>query len=667
MLKYGHPPFVAGNLLNLYNKIQKDPLVFPSQTKINPGLQDLLENMLRKDPNQRFTLDKVILHPWMRYPPPNPATAAALAAAAIACVDRGDIPAVTIKNPNLNMSFKPRMKALAQSVVGSAIDVIAPIRVQFTPPESYNDEEAAAMGKPVKGVNDEEMYQSIGLSMRGKSKNLKIKPRSSSASSSCVSEKEEVTDKKTEKTEKMEIMEKMEDGDMMLSGWGADVFEMVDASANSDSEDDSDDAVDVIVENTQPVTAVDSFNLNSKGVDECSRSISGEVDNLFTDYNVDVSCRSSMSDGSSDEEDNTLKIGNKQMTAKNNISNMSSMTNKHNEISETLSSIGRSDTNDELSSRGSMGKDEETLRSSRFRSQLSKRSVKEALSKEMRSKKNILECPSSERSSQVSSPTQGNSPSSNKYRHNKKFPPGILSTPSKNVRTDRSVDFTRSGDGDDEVDCPLSIEEFRMMMDTLATNGESMERTSHGSEERPVELVLDTLDFSSQLMNAYNGVGLAYHSEKGQRDFQEDRCCLIPDVAEMHIRELIEQQQKEGGGGIGSGNGGLKSGRGSFPTTAQKDKEALLHKISITCLFDGHNGSVCSEFLSRNFPKMLTNHERFLDKSPEFALIDVCRVIDGQVILFSSFLCYFLFFIFYFCYHFPLSFFNFYLFHIVSI
>jgi serine/threonine protein kinase len=58
MLKFGHPPFVAGNIMNLYNKIQNDPLVFPPHIKINPGLQDLIENMLKKDPNERYTLEK---------------------------------------------------------------------------------------------------------------------------------------------------------------------------------------------------------------------------------------------------------------------------------------------------------------------------------------------------------------------------------------------------------------------------------------------------------------------------------------------------------------------------------------------------------------------------------------------------------------------------------
>lgn len=34
MLRFGHPPFVAGNIIHLYNKIQTDELVFPAQVRL---------------------------------------------------------------------------------------------------------------------------------------------------------------------------------------------------------------------------------------------------------------------------------------------------------------------------------------------------------------------------------------------------------------------------------------------------------------------------------------------------------------------------------------------------------------------------------------------------------------------------------------------------------
>ena len=70
MLKFGHPPFVANNLMELSYKIINDPLVFPFP--INPGLQNLLENMMKKEVSERFTLPKVMNHPWIKHPPDAP-------------------------------------------------------------------------------------------------------------------------------------------------------------------------------------------------------------------------------------------------------------------------------------------------------------------------------------------------------------------------------------------------------------------------------------------------------------------------------------------------------------------------------------------------------------------------------------------------------------------
>lgn len=67
MLRFGHPPFVAKTIINLYNKIQNDPLVFPFP--IDNSLQDLLASMMIKDPQLRFTLNQVIAHSWLQIPP----------------------------------------------------------------------------------------------------------------------------------------------------------------------------------------------------------------------------------------------------------------------------------------------------------------------------------------------------------------------------------------------------------------------------------------------------------------------------------------------------------------------------------------------------------------------------------------------------------------------
>ena len=70
MLKYGHPPFVAGNIISLYNKIMHDPLTFPGGIPVDPLMKRLLEGMLTKNVEDRYRLSDVIQHEWMRKRPP---------------------------------------------------------------------------------------------------------------------------------------------------------------------------------------------------------------------------------------------------------------------------------------------------------------------------------------------------------------------------------------------------------------------------------------------------------------------------------------------------------------------------------------------------------------------------------------------------------------------
>lgn len=63
MLKFGNPPFVAKSAMQMFEKIQNDPLVFPFA--IDPLLQDLLTGMMVKGPQQRMTLLEVMGHPWV--------------------------------------------------------------------------------------------------------------------------------------------------------------------------------------------------------------------------------------------------------------------------------------------------------------------------------------------------------------------------------------------------------------------------------------------------------------------------------------------------------------------------------------------------------------------------------------------------------------------------
>ncbi|RHY35273.1 hypothetical protein DYB32_000226 [Aphanomyces invadans] len=70
MLKFGNPPFVAKSALQVFDKIQHDPLVFPFP--IDPILADFLSGIMTKDPSKRLALHEVMMHPWItkeRLPP----------------------------------------------------------------------------------------------------------------------------------------------------------------------------------------------------------------------------------------------------------------------------------------------------------------------------------------------------------------------------------------------------------------------------------------------------------------------------------------------------------------------------------------------------------------------------------------------------------------------
>jgi antitoxin component HigA of HigAB toxin-antitoxin module len=113
MLRFGHPPFLAGSIVLLYNKIINEPLVLPHA--IDPALQNLLEHMLEKDPEKRYTVDEVIRHPWLMQPPTT----------VVKSVSRRD-----------NFGVWP-------------------------PAPTYDKDERAAMDSPLKTANRDEMYSSI--------------------------------------------------------------------------------------------------------------------------------------------------------------------------------------------------------------------------------------------------------------------------------------------------------------------------------------------------------------------------------------------------------------------------------------------------------------------------------------------------------------------------
>jgi len=59
----GKPPFEAENNNETYRRITRVDLKFPAH--VSEGARDIITQLLRKDPNQRISLDKCLEHPWI--------------------------------------------------------------------------------------------------------------------------------------------------------------------------------------------------------------------------------------------------------------------------------------------------------------------------------------------------------------------------------------------------------------------------------------------------------------------------------------------------------------------------------------------------------------------------------------------------------------------------
>lgn len=180
MLRFGQPPFVASNVLALYNKILNDPLEFPP-VAIDPGLRNLLVNMLEKDPKLRYNMDQITNHPWLRFAPRVAPTAALFA-----------------PQPDLKSG-----KHVLQL------------------PDQYFNEEAEAMKCPQKTVDRDEIYQSIGFGVE-KQPNLEDDQEVGGIAGQGADD----------------------DEDIMATNWASDVFEQVDDADLDSSDDDSVDDED---------------------------------------------------------------------------------------------------------------------------------------------------------------------------------------------------------------------------------------------------------------------------------------------------------------------------------------------------------------------------------------------------------------------------------------
>ena len=65
----GDLPFKADLLPDLFESILNDPVVFPDSVVISDDLKDLILGLMKKDPEERLTMEQIQQHPWLRLSP----------------------------------------------------------------------------------------------------------------------------------------------------------------------------------------------------------------------------------------------------------------------------------------------------------------------------------------------------------------------------------------------------------------------------------------------------------------------------------------------------------------------------------------------------------------------------------------------------------------------
>lgn len=759
MLKFGRPPFVAKTILNLYHKIQNDPLVFPFEANIS--LQDLFRGMLEKDPTKRLTLTQVINHPWLLTPPVTESEP-------LSKYSEGNIStnaSVVLQGQNINLHGNSvEANASHQSIDRNqgnkySSDVV----YGFQPPANYEHDERNAMQQSMNIVNEDDIYTSIGIGRQ-----LQQLKGNEGKDDICATPNQ---DKRANRNDDMgEIVEVEED--IMHTNWGNDVFEIVDDTTGLESDDnDSDDSVD------------------DNGED--SRTDRSSISPIIVDSKKILPMKKAsqplLSRQGSRSEDDKAEFG-----AQENHSAQSSEQNIDNRGTVMTGHHGSTDSRDNIRKnslpriqqnvRDSMEKEEEERRVKRFQHLHSKKTsttampagasdhsnhanlphtevatqsghrkpsidIVTSMSKHSLQKlKNASNCNSSADSSNNSSaysisdmymsPKQalvsshsttrlvprktsaqkvtsstnakGSSSSSfNEMKESSLSPSGSSnregniysfaaadthhenSTPSKDIHTNHveirdssggiyvtkggarisSKPSSKSGskttsrrnsresnhisvstlsglakgaieqrvnvhggnnsdDGSDDQDLidetnALSMEAFNSLMDTLSTQ----------PKLATAETIDSSIDITSQIFksnhdaviyplanrNKYNNIACAYHSEQGHRLDQEDRCILFPIIEPSLLSNSLETQIDE--------NSHIME---------------RYQRISIGCIFDGHSGMTCSQYLSEEFVKAVIKHKSFLSSeksSMETVIIDTCKELDSKVCLVYSCKC----------------------------
>jgi hypothetical protein len=171
------------------------------------------------------------------------------------------------------------------------------------------------------------------------------------------------------------------------------------------------------------------------------------------------------------------------------------------------------------------------------------------------------------------------------------------------------------------------MEQFGAIMDTLTSRSlpQTYEEEEKEIECSPVNVSIQSSALSAEFRNHLNGIGAGFHQERGNRDSQEDRCLLITDLSTVYTA----------GHRVENGSGREQRRRQRELSSPDDELDAykvdVFKRFSMACLFDGHSGSACTEYLHQNFAQTLTAHPNILRKAPVAALQDVFRTLDRMV------------------------------------
>lgn len=599
MLCFGHPPFIASNIMSLYFKIQNDQLVFPMS--IDNGLRELLENMLVKDPTKRFSLQQVIMHPWMRQPPAAVRTSISA------------LPTVADKASAVRGGGGGGAIGHGHTTRGTT----GMLSTSFAPPPSYHREEAAAMEGPVNTVEPEELYRSIGVGAT-KQKEKQVKEAAGGVSTSFEDNDEELEDDDGDDGGGGGVAP-IHDDNIMATKWGNDVFEMVDDLDGSDDSDDVDDVDDDDDDDDSPKAVRTKKNPSKSG------TVGGDGKQLESKHGSSDSLvqRSEMSAAELERRSKQFK---KQMTRKS-LQNLKAQSVEV--VADNSTAMFRTNGSTAFASTGSASgvpKSGKVSSSTSAESTASEDDIEHHLRSPMGKPGNIRIDNSNFDFKNQSSLVSGNSSASASFasmaeakhsravspvpkismpKSDKSTPtgghvrPSAAPTPSNRIRNTGGFVAV-----DDEETNELSMDDFAHMMDTLAMQPEAG-RQEDSEEAGPLPVTLKISEFSAQFSNSMNNVGAAFHSEQGRREEQEDRCILLTDVSAMRALEGYE-----------------------FDTP---DVKEMLKKFSIACVFDGHSGWRCAEYLSQHMAPLLATHPKILEKMPDKAILETFRQLDEEV------------------------------------